>query len=192
MDCVREACLLIDLAHDRIVACNPACAAVFGDTGGALIGQPVATLLPEPARYAEIRAEAVPAAGADAPMRCCTRLRRLDGRVFAAEIAITPPQRHQSSVFAFLMLRDLEAGTGPGYRWRLQRLTPREREVFDHTLHGRSAKDIARRLTLSPRTVEVHRARLLDKLETRTTTQLLANLARAGLQAADPAGAAPV
>lgn len=46
----------------------------------------------------------------------------------------------------------------------LHGLTPREREVFFHTAAGRSLQDTARRLCISPRTVEVHRGRLYDKL----------------------------
>lgn len=50
------------------------------------------------------------------------------------------------------------------FQWRLARLTPREREIFDHILHGRHNREIAVDLAISPRTVEVHKARLMDKL----------------------------
>jgi FixJ family two-component response regulator len=46
----------------------------------------------------------------------------------------------------------------------LGRLTPREREILDLVAAGRSTKEIARALDLSPRTVETHRANLADKL----------------------------
>ena len=57
------------------------------------------------------------------------------------------------------------------------RLSPREREVVTQLAHGLTSKQIARELGLSPRTVEMHRARLLRKLGVRSTTQLLAHLA---------------
>jgi RNA polymerase sigma factor (sigma-70 family) len=46
----------------------------------------------------------------------------------------------------------------------LRRLTPREREVLDHVLAGRHNREIAALLGISPRTVEVYKARLMDKL----------------------------
>ena len=46
----------------------------------------------------------------------------------------------------------------------LAKLTPREREVLDHVLAGRHNREIAVLLAISPRTVEVYKARLMDKL----------------------------
>jgi len=48
---------------------------------------------------------------------------------------------------------------------RLARLSAREREILDHLVEGRTAKEVARALALSPRTVESHRARIFEKLE---------------------------
>jgi len=42
-------------------------------------------------------------------------------------------------------------------------LTERESEVLDHLLAGRASKEIARALTISPRTAEAHRRNLLRK-----------------------------
>jgi RNA polymerase sigma factor (sigma-70 family) len=46
----------------------------------------------------------------------------------------------------------------------LERLTPREREVLDHVLAGRHNREIAALLAISPRTIEVYKARIMDKL----------------------------
>lgn len=43
-------------------------------------------------------------------------------------------------------------------------LTPREREVMNYTVAGRHNREIALELGISPRTVEVHKARMMDKL----------------------------
>ena len=48
---------------------------------------------------------------------------------------------------------------------RLAALSPREREVLELLMAGKPNKAIARDLGLSPRTVEIHRARLLTRLE---------------------------
>jgi len=45
----------------------------------------------------------------------------------------------------------------------LAALTDREREVLDHVVAGRTSKEIARELAISPRTADVHRRNLLRK-----------------------------
>jgi two-component system, LuxR family, response regulator FixJ len=51
------------------------------------------------------------------------------------------------------------------WQGRLARLTPREREVLQLVVHGRHNREIAAALSISPRTVEVYKARLMDKLQ---------------------------
>jgi two-component system response regulator FixJ len=63
----------------------------------------------------------------------------------------------------------------------LDGLTEREREILQHLVLGRSAKLIGRTLGISPRTVEVHRARIMDKLSARN----LVDLVRIAVQSAD-------
>jgi two-component system, LuxR family, response regulator FixJ len=55
----------------------------------------------------------------------------------------------------------------------LARLTPREREVFDHLARGGANKTIAAALGISPRTVEVHRARVMEKLAARSLADIV-------------------
>lgn len=55
----------------------------------------------------------------------------------------------------------------------LHELTPREREVFDLLVAGISVKAIAERLTLSHKTVHVHRANVLGKLQCESTIELV-------------------
>jgi two-component system response regulator FixJ len=52
-------------------------------------------------------------------------------------------------------------------------LTPREREVLEQIAHGASNKEAGRTLGISPRTIEVHRARVMEKLEARNTADLV-------------------
>ena len=56
---------------------------------------------------------------------------------------------------------------------KLARLTPREREVLEHAVNGEHAKEIAAALGISPRTVEVHRMRIMEKLEVRNIAELV-------------------
>ena len=52
-------------------------------------------------------------------------------------------------------------------------LTPREREVLEAIIAGASNKVVGRKLRISPRTVEVHRARIIDKLGAKNTADLV-------------------
>ncbi|WP_224701118.1 response regulator transcription factor [Devosia aquimaris] len=52
-------------------------------------------------------------------------------------------------------------------------LTPREREVLQLITNGQSNKEAGRALGISPRTVEVHRARVMEKLGARNTADLM-------------------
>jgi RNA polymerase sigma factor (sigma-70 family) len=52
-------------------------------------------------------------------------------------------------------------------------LSPREREVFDRIVRGMHNREIAVDLGISPRTVEVHRARVMAKLQARRLADLL-------------------
>jgi diguanylate cyclase (GGDEF)-like protein len=56
---------------------------------------------------------------------------------------------------------------------RLMRLTPREREVLDLLITGKASKMIAYLLGASTRTVEVHRARVMEKMEADSVADLV-------------------
>ncbi|SFS86503.1 response regulator transcription factor [Brevundimonas viscosa] len=56
---------------------------------------------------------------------------------------------------------------------RLEALTPRERQVFDALVEGLSNKEIARELDISPRTVEIFRARVMDKMAADSLSSLV-------------------
>ncbi len=56
---------------------------------------------------------------------------------------------------------------------RLQALTPREREVLNGLAQGLPNKTIAYDLGISPRTVEIHRANLMTKLDVRSLSEAL-------------------
>lgn len=56
---------------------------------------------------------------------------------------------------------------------RLDTLTPRERQVFDLVVNGETNKSIAHRLTISEKTVEIHRANVMRKMRARSLASLV-------------------
>ena len=56
---------------------------------------------------------------------------------------------------------------------KLDRLTARENEVLDLLLEGKHSREIAETLAISPRTVEVYKSRLMEKLQVSRTNDLL-------------------
>src|SRR3546814_8027048 len=56
---------------------------------------------------------------------------------------------------------------------RIGKLTAREREILDLVIDGMSTKEMARHLNISPRTVEVHRSRIMRKMDMKTLRDTL-------------------
>ncbi|HTJ56734.1 MAG TPA: LuxR C-terminal-related transcriptional regulator [Devosiaceae bacterium] len=67
----------------------------------------------------------------------------------------------------------LEAGRRPVEVRGFSQLTPREREVLQLITNGQSNKEAGRELGISPRTIEVHRARVMEKLGAKNTADLM-------------------
>ena len=65
---------------------------------------------------------------------------------------------------------------------RLSRLTGREHDVFKGLVVGKTNKGIALDLGISPRTVEIHRARVMEKLEARTLSDVVRLVLALGLR----------
>jgi DNA-binding NarL/FixJ family response regulator len=61
------------------------------------------------------------------------------------------------------------------------KLTPRQRSVLKLMAEGKSTKEVAKALDLSPKTVEFHRARLMERLEIYNVPGLVRLAARVGL-----------
>jgi len=56
---------------------------------------------------------------------------------------------------------------------RIERLSPREREVLERVLQGRLNKQIAYDLDISEKTVKAHRGRVMEKMEAATVAELV-------------------
>ena len=60
-----------------------------------------------------------------------------------------------------------------GLERKLERLTPRERQVLEFVVSGRHNREIAAHLGISPRTVEVYKARMMQKLQVERLPDLI-------------------
>jgi len=68
-----------------------------------------------------------------------------------------------------------------GIRQRLATLTPREREVFHHVVAGHLNKQTAAELGTVEKTIKVHRARMMEKMQVQSVAELVQLAERTGL-----------
>ena len=97
------------------------------------------------------------------------------GVVDFIEKPFDPPRLIETVRGCLARLSDLDQAQGAriAVQGRMARLTPRERQVFDALIHGRSNKEIALDLDISPRTVEVFRAKVMTKMEADSLSALV-------------------
>lgn len=97
------------------------------------------------------------------------------GAVDFLEKPIVPAALTQTIRRALDIQRDARSlhGEAAAAAARIGTLSEREREVFDGLVVGKMGKQIAFDLAISPRTVEVHRARIMEKLGIRTASDLI-------------------
>lgn len=87
-----------------------------------------------------------------------------------------------SPVVAKVMLDDyVQHLAEKGIADRYQSLSEREREIFQLIAEGRSNKEAAELLSISPATVETHRAHILQKLDVHNTAELVLYAVRHGV-----------
>ena len=94
----------------------------------------------------------------------------------AADILNTPdPDAVAAAGYAALAVTFGKVAENPanGAQHKIDQLSPRERQVLDGLVAGGTNKSIAKDLDLSPRTVETHRARLMDRLDVSTLADLI-------------------
>ncbi len=162
----------IVLTENRIIrACNLTFAQIFRTGKADLIDRSFAFLYPSQEEFEKIRDVGVE------PLRRSNEysderiMARRDGSLFWCRVRGHSFTRDNPLARAVWSFADLSA-----YRPVMQ-LTTRERQIVMHLGEGRTSKEIARLLDLSPRTVEAHRARLLKKYCASNVAELLGALA---------------
>ena len=164
--------------HRQIVDCNQRVLQMFGTERDALIGRSFALLYPTPAEFertGERIAARLDASGWYADDRVMRRLGGpVRGELFWCHVSgrtLDVADPHAAGIWSF---EDLSAQRRIGVV-----LTPREREIAALLIEGLTSKIIGKQLAISPRTVDVYRARLMKKHAASTTAQLVQKLLRA-------------
>ena len=103
-------------------------------------------------------------------------MRHIKGHCIPTDHLVTPVQMIDGGWATVSFMQSMFGSHDTLDAERFGQLTAREREVFDLTVEGQTSKEAARSLKLSPRTVELHRERVLDKLGYNSTVKMLAEL----------------
>jgi len=163
--------------HRQIIDCNQRVLQMFGAERDALVGRSFALLYPTPAEFertGERIAASLDASGWYADERVMRRLGGpVRGELFWCHVSgrtLDLADPHAAGIWSF---EDLSAQRRIGVV-----LTPREREIAALLIEGLTSKMIGRQLAISPRTVDVYRARLMKKHAAGTTAQLVQKLLR--------------
>jgi PAS domain S-box-containing protein len=159
----------------QIVDCNQQLLAMFGAARDQLIGRSFEVLYPTVDEFERAGVRII--ASLDAQGRYADErvMKRLDGQakgeLFWCHVtgrALDPADPHAAGIWSF---EDLSS------RRKLRvEFTAREREIAALLIEGRTSKQIGKHLAISPRTVDVYRARLMRKVGAATTPELVNKL----------------
>ena len=161
------------LSKDRLVqSCNQQLLAMFGATKPEQVqGQSFELLYPTHDEFERTGARIVASLDKRGFYADERIMKRLSGELFWCHVmgrALDPKHPHAAGIWSF---EDLSARRRVGTE-----LTAREREIAALLIEGLTSKRIGLRLTISPRTVDVYRARLMRKYGASTTPELVNKL----------------
>ncbi|WP_370738199.1 LuxR C-terminal-related transcriptional regulator [Roseovarius albus] len=161
---------LVVLEHRIIRQCNQRFADIFGDTPQDYKDVPLALYYPSIEDYRRIGARSLSIMRETGRYNDERIMKRRDGDLFWCRVrgqSTTPEAPFQQGVWSFTDLSDERP---------LVELTARERQVAILTCQGMTSKEIGLDLNLSYRTIEMYRARLLEKFQARKLPELVAKL----------------
>lgn len=162
-------------SNRTIMDCNQRLCDMFGTSRTQLVGQSFQLLYPSLDEYERAGARIAPILNLSGTYADDRIMKRVDGR-FKGEAfwchvtgrALNRTVPHEAGIWCF---EDLSAR-----RPVTAELTGREREVAANLMQGLTSKEIGKVLSLSPRTVEIYRARLMRKYTASTTADLVHKL----------------
>jgi PAS domain S-box-containing protein len=164
------------LSRERLmIDINRQALAIFGAAREQLVGQSFELLYPTRDEYERTGQRIVASLDANGWYADDRVMKRVAGaragELFWCHVtgrALDPLQPHAAGIWAF---EDLSSRRHLGVE-----LTPREREIAALLIDGLTSKLMGRRLDISPRTVDVYRARLMRKYGAATSAELVHRL----------------
>jgi PAS domain S-box-containing protein len=160
------------ISVDRVIqSANEALASMFGYPLASLAGQSFLVLYPTMDEFIRTGDRIIPIMNAKGRYSDERIMRRADGELFWCHVSGRAlDSRHPlgAGVWTFEDLSEKRPVTAE--------LTPREREIAALLVEGKTSKMIARETDLSPRTVEMHRAKLMRKFSASTSSELVHKL----------------
>ena len=164
------------LSRNRaIIDCNQRLCEMFGAERTQLIGESFQVLYPSADEYERIGARISPIMNRNGTYADDRIMKRVGGaskgETFWCHVtgrALNRLAPHEAGIWGF---EDLSA-----QRPVRAELTAREREVAAHLMQGLTSKQIGRALSISHRTVEIYRARLMRKYKASTAADLVHKL----------------
>ncbi len=161
------------VARQRLIErCNEAFASMFGYAPEELAHRSLELLYPSPSEFKGIGERGLAVMREEGRYADERIMKHRNGQVFWCHVVGRALDRHDPFGCAVWMFEDISAR-----RPLTSDLTPREREIAQLLVQGKTSKQIARSLDLSPRTIDAHRMRLLRKLKVATPTELVSRLA---------------
>lgn len=175
-----------------IVEANPAFCRLTGYAEDEIIGRNC-RFLAGPETEARPRAELARAVAAGKPALVELINYRKDGSAFRNAVMIAPV-RDQTGELVYFIGSQMDVGVGVDLasarareaRALVSSLTVRQREVLEFLIRGLRNKQTAGLLGIDEKTVKMHRARLLDRLNAPTSADAIRIGVEAGLQLNDP------
>jgi len=163
------------LTENRIIkSCNQTFAHMFGYAREEVLHQSFRMLYPSATEFDAIRDVGLQALKSTGEYSDERIMHRRDGTPFWARVRVATQNPADPLSRTILSFADIS-----GLRPEVQ-LTPREKQVVMRLAQGRTSKEIARELALSPRTIDDYRARLLRKFDVRNIAELLSRIMGVG------------
>ncbi len=168
----RQAPVGMCISVDRVIqSCNDALTSMFNYGAGELDGKSFQVLYPTMDEFLRTGDRIIPVMNAKGVYSDERIMRRNSGELFWCHVsgrALDPKEPLGAGVWTFEDVSEKRPVTAE--------LTPREREIAALLVEGKTSKVIARETDLSPRTVEMHRAKLMRKFSASTSSELVHKL----------------